>query len=836
MSSYYRIFLVIFLCSASSLAYEIALTRIFSVSLWYHFAFMIISIAMLGIGTSGTVLSLSSRLKNLSYVGIYSLLLGITISVSYIISNHVPFDPVRLSWSKIQIFYIGAYYLILSVPFFFTGLIIATSFYELSGKSGLVYGADLTGAGAGSIGVLLLTTFVAPENIVFLISSIALTASFIIGSKKLKVISFFLILLNIVILFFQPHFISLRMSPYKGLSTALRHPGAEHLKTYFSPYSRIDTFKSPAARFAPGLSFRYLEELPEQIGFSVDGGDLNAITAYDGMSSPPFIDYLPSALPYKIIMDEQLNKGKKPPDINDKRKKSSEDMKEVLILDPKGGLQCLVAENFGRLQVYKVESNPLIVEVIKKDYNDFSGGIYSTNTWTGLGRSWLSARNIKFDVIDISLTGASPSGIFGIAEDYRFTVEAFKEYVRHLKTDGIASINLFILPPSRTELRILTTAVRAMEELGIDELEKHFAAIRSWGTISLLIKKSAFTVSDIENLKSFSREMRFDLIFYPGIREEETNLYVRMPSNEYHQAFKDILNPESRTRFVREYLFDIAPVRDENPFFHYYLKFKNIGEIYRIMGEKWQYFIDEGYILPVIFTQILIFSVILLAIPVIPLIKNRNKVLASSIKKGIISGSSEPYSLYLLPYFAFLGIGFMFLEISMVHKMILPLENPSYAAATVLTSLLISSGIGSLLSYRIQTIRKPAVIIIIPILIILYSILLPGISDMVSTHSIPLKILFTSLFFMPVGIFMGIPFPLGLKILGENNESLIPWAWSINACFSVLSPVLTLMIAIGSGFRTVLWLGAFCYLLAFMVLNHFLKKLNQKKCRSQIQT
>ena len=851
MTNYPRIFFVIFLCSSSSLAYEIALTRIFSISLWYHFAFMIISIAMLGIGASGTVLSLYPKLRNISNIGIYSLLLGSGISLSYLLSNQIPFDPVKLSWSKIQLLYIGIYYITLSIPFFFTGLIVAAAFSFISQKSGLLYGADLLGAGIGSIGVLYLMTISGPDKAVFIISSIALSAAFIAGGKKLKTISLILALLNISLLFLNPFLINLRMSPYKGLQIALRYPGAEHLKTYFSPYSRIDTFRSSAVRFAPGLSLRYLDILPEQIGFSIDGGEINAITAVHGgncvspMSphslrgisqggqSPScaplaFLRYLPSALPYEVVNPHEsphtpLWKRDNPPKSPFSKGGFKGDFKsgkggfDVLILDPKGGLQAIVAGYYGSLNIYQIESNPLLVEVIKKDFNEFSGGIYSRNTWVGLGRSWLKYRDKAFDIIDIPMMGTAPSGSFGISEDYRFTVEAFKEYLRHLKPEGFLSINLFILPPPRIELRILNTIITAMEELGIKDSERHIAAIRSWGSICMLIKKLPFTLNEIENIKGFSKDLRFDLIHYPGIKEDETNIFVRMPLNEYFAAFKHVLSPETREQFMNAYIFDIKPVRDENPFFHYYLKLKNFKTIYKIVGEKWQYFVEEGYILPIIFMQVLILSSILILLPAITSIKAKVEV----EEKDNLNLS---LGLNLLPYFAFLGLGFMFVEISLIQKVILPLENPSYAVATVLSSILISSGIGSLLSYKVKGLRSPVVSIVISLLIFAYSIFFPTISDAISLHSMSVKIFIVFFIFLPVGLPMGIPFPTGLRILGEKNESLIPWAWAINGCFSVLAPILTIMLAMVIGFKIVLWLGALAYVMAFITLRNFLKK------------
>jgi hypothetical protein len=798
MNTQKKLFFIILLCSSSTLAYEITLTRIFSISLWYHFAFMIISIAMLGIGASGTFLSLFPKLGNASLLCTYCLFLGSGISLSYLLANQIPFDPVKLSWSKAQILYIGLYYITLSVPFFLTGLIVSQSLSLYSEKSGLIYSADLLGAGLGAAGILSVMAFTAPEKAVFILSSIALVATFFCGGRKLIMISIILIGINTSLIIFHPLFINLRISHYKGLQMALRYPGAEHLKTYYSSFSRIDTFSSPAVRFAPGLSFTYLEELPKQIGFSIDGGDINAITDVREKSALKFLQYLPSALPYEI------NKHMLPP-CSLLNKEDS-----FLIVDSGGGVQSLIADYYGFSNVYKTERNHLLREILQKDFHEFSCGIYSENTWTGLGRSWLKKINKHFEIIDISLMGSIPSGTFGISEDYRLTVEAFKEYITHLKPEGMMSINLFILPPARIELRIVDTAITALEERGIKDAENHIAAIRSWGTICILIKKSAFSSHEIETIKAFSGDLGFDLIYYPGIREEEINIHIRMPSNEYFTAFKNLLNPETRDDFIKNYVFDIKAVRDENPFFHYYLKMRNINDIYRIMGEKWQYLIEEGYILLAVFLQVFFISLILILLPTITLQKATAEIISSNLN--------------ILTYFAFLAIGFMSLEITFVQKMILPLENPSYAIATVLVSILTSSGIGSLLSYRLKSLGSSFICLIITFLIIVYSILLPVLSDIISPYPLPLKVIMAFFIIMPAGLLIGIPFPTGLKILGERNRSLIPLAWAINGCLSVLAPVLTVMIAIDFGFKRVLWLSALSYLLAFLNLRIFLKK------------
>lgn len=784
MTSDRKTSLTIFLCSAATLAYEVSLTRIFTISLWYHFAFMIISIAMLGFAASGAALALYPALKKIERLGSYSLLLGCAIPLSFLLANQVPFDPARLAWDRAEILAIGLLYLILAVPFFCTGLVISTALAVQSQRSGLLYGADLLGAGVGSLGVLLLLSLLSPERTVFILALGPLLASFAAGGTRLRTGAVLCAALSLAVFVRQPEFASLRISPYKGLQSALRFPGATPLKTYFSPFARVDTFNSPAVRFAPGLSLSYLDPLPRQTGLAVDGGDISAITAAGPGRALDFLDHLPSALPYLVG-----------------------NMGRALVLDPKGGLQVLVARRFGAGEIVKVESNPALVRVIRTDWRELAGGIYDDRTFTGLGRSWLKGKGERFDVIDISLMGTEAYGSFGIAEDYRFTVEAFREYLGHLRPDGVLGVNLYIIPPPRLELRILATMIAAMQEQGIRDPARHLALVRSWGTLCLLAKNSPLTAADIASIKAFAGKRWFDLVHYPGISAAEANVFVKMRSDDYFRAVADILSPERRERFLAEYLFDIAPVRDDRPFFHYFLKLDRIGDLYRFMGEKWQFFLEEGYIVPAVLAQVTLLSMVLLLLP------------RFSGKAVPRQGSGG----WLLPYFAFLGCGFMFVEISLIQKCILPLESPSHAVATVLAALLVSSGAGSLLGHRFPMLQAPPTVAVIALLVGIYGSILPDLSVAMAPLALPVKIGLVFLLTTPLGLLLGIPFPTGLRTLGEADPQLIPRAWVINGCVSVLSPLVAIMVATAMGFTPVLLLGGAAYLLAFVNLRLFLR-------------
>jgi len=778
------LYLSVFLLTSSILIFEISITRLFSIYLSYHFAFIVVSIAMLGIGSAGTVLSLhTDRLGALERRHpFYPFLTGITITISYIISNHIPFDPIRLSWDKIQVLYLLLYCSILSIPFFFSGGMIAGALYTMSRYAQWIYASDLLGAGAGSLLAIGLLNNGGPEYAIIVASTVSLISSITIGRARLRGACLTIIMINSLLLVLHPEFIETRISPYKNLPVALRYPGAEHMGTYNHSIARIDILKSPMIRFAPGLSLKYTYPLPEQVGIAVDGGEIYAVTTVSDKRALRFLDFLPSAIAYKLKQAER-----------------------VLVIDPKGGLPVLMARRNGVKYIHKVEGNPLIIKVMKGELGDLSGRIFNQDTWQGLGRNLITRMKEApmYDIIDISMTGTTVSGVFGMMEDYRYTVEAFKEYIRGLKEDGILSISMYLIPPPRRELRVLATAITALEEVGIEAPWRNIIAIRSWDTITILIKKAPFSAKEIREAGEFIRSRGFDFLYYPGIKEEESGVYIR-GRNEYFKGFSSIINPEDRDRFINEYLFDIRPVRDENPFFHYYLKTKNILRIYNLMGRKWLYFIDEGYLTPLLLTITTLLSTFMILLPVTFKLRVRE------------ARPADLLTLFL--YFCMLGLGFMFVEITLIQRHILILENPVYSLSVVLTTILASSGVGSLLSLRLESLQRPVILPILSCVMLIYSLIQAVLFKAVMPFHLSIKIPIIFISIIPIGVLMGIPFPMGIRLLGGHRASLIPLAWAINAFFSVIAPVITIMIAITIGFKGVLWLASGAYIIAWVSL------------------
>lgn len=792
----FSLFLGIFLTSTATLTLEISLTRLLSVAQWHHFAFMVVSMALLGFGASGSFLSLFPsflRREAPRTLAHGSWLFSLSVLITYLLSNLIPFDIARISWDRWQILYVFLYYLVFSVPFFFSGLVICSALAQWSALSGKLYFADLTGAALGCLLVLgLFGIFGGPGALLFssLLGGLAAIA-FNLRSKGIPILRWTWAGFLILLLILQPSFLDLRISPYKGLSAALRFPGARLLETHWNAFSRVDILDSPAARTAPGLSLEYLDPLPPQLAIAVDGERLNAITRFRGENEElKFIDFLPSSFPYQMTKPGR-----------------------VLIFEPMGGLEVLVALHHKTGEVVVVESNPTIVELLREKYREYSGGIFlrrETRVEVGDGRSFLRGSPAPFDLVVLPLTeslGASSTGLSSLHEDYRFTTEAFQDYLQALKPGGIISVTLYLLPPPRGELRLVSTVKEALERGG-KRPGDHLLAYRSWGTFTLLVKKEAIDPKEIRALKSFCQRLRFDLVHYPGMLREEANVYNRFKTPIYFDGIQRVLTEGEK--FYSVYPFDLSPTTDDRPFFQHYFRWGHLGEIYRLAGEKWQVLVEGGYLVPLVFFQALILSFLFIVLPLIFAKPQKQKA-------KVLGARPFPW----LCYFSALGLGFMFVEISLMQKFILFLGHPVYSISLVVFSLLVFAGLGSRLSMLIDLSSPRGLKLVLSLataLLFLYSFFLPQALPFFQGTPLFSRQIFTILLIAPLGLLLGMPFPLGIRLLGSRWQFLVPWAWCANGCASVVGSILPVIIALAWGFQAVFFLAAFLYAMSFLAV------------------
>ncbi len=803
MNKNIRIYLGIFLLSVSTLAYEVSLTRIFSITLWHHFSFMIISIALLGFGTAGTFLFFSKRLLKIESQKLLSeltLLYSILCFISFLAFNHIPFDPLRIIWDINQFLYIVIYYILFSIPFFFSGLVISASFTLFPLQVNTLYFSNLLGSGVGCIIALFVFYPKGETGAVLLISIIGVFSSLIFCRKGLlrTLLKCFLIVIFLYLFFNDFDF--LKISQYKDLPSSLLYDGAKLLKTRYNSFSRIDIIESPAVRSAPGLSLAYNKSIPEQIGITIDADNLNPITNFDGnMGNLEFTAYLPSALPYYI--------GKK---------------ENVLILDSKGGLDVLTAIYHNSKSITAVESNPMICNIINEDFGEFSGHIYSgkfINLITREPRSYVRSEKKRFDIVIYSAPlyqSPSSTGIYSLTEDYHFTEEAFKDYFNRLSDEGLLTISMYLFPPPRQEIKLANVIYSALKSLEIKYPQNHIAIISTWGTITFLVKHNSLNENDIVNLKYFCNKRRFDTVYFPGITKRDVNIYNKFDEPIYFNLISQVFNESSREKFLKDYLFDIYSVNDERPFFYHFFKMDKLIETYKIFRNKWQPFIESGYIVYAVFIQTFFLCLVIIFLP---LFFYRRKI---EIDKKI----KDFFPLFL--FFFFIGIAYMFIEISLIQKSILFLDKTVNAVSVVLSSILISSGLGSFSMGRVISYSKKnlyVITLILSIFLLIYALFINDVFNYFLGNIVLVRFVILFLLLSIPAYCMGMFFPFGITFIQSISPRLIPWAWAINGSASVLASILAVIIALSWGFRSVLITASLLYVISafFVFIQKFAK-------------
>ncbi len=789
----------IFLISSATLCLQISLTRYFSVSQHYHFAFWVVSIAFMGYGASGSFLTLFKSFSSVdrdTFLSYSSFIYSLTILLSFLLCNSVPFDFISISWDKNQIFFIFLLYFLLCVPFFFAGLTISFAISRVPRLVNRIYFSDLFGAGAGTLIALFVFLLKGDRGVIIFCSFLALFSSFLFSWRRRFTFRFLLLCLmsvEIALFLSSPSWLSFRISPYKALPIALKYPQAKHLLTRWNSISRVDIIDSPAIRFAPGLSLLYEKELPPQLGLSTDGGELSAITRIKDLEEPQleFLSYLPSSLAYSLTESPR-----------------------TLIIEPKGGLDVLSSLYFNASQIKVIEANPLTAKLLCQELAQFSGDLYNKkniHVVSAYSRAALKQDKDTYDLIVFSLTdvfGSTGTGLYGFSENYLYTTDSFAHILNRLSPDGLVSISLYLLPPPRQEGRILATWIDALERSEMDP-GSHIMAIRSWGTISFFIKKSPFSRLEIQKLKDFAGKCLFDLVYYPGIQIDETNIHIELEKPLYYNLTLQLLSPSERAKLYKNYLFQIKPVTDNRPFFFNFFKLNKLKATYKAMGKKWLPFLQGEFLVPLLLVQSIIIAFFLILLPIFVFRKAKNKI--------------RGFSPRIFLYFSLIGMAFMFLEITFIQKFILFLGHPLYSVSIIIFSLLFSSGLGSFFSKRIlgQNLKRnlQRSLLLCAVLIVLYLFLLPFLYESLIGFNLTLKIILTFLVIFPLGFLMGFPFPTGVRLLDQGEKRLILWAWATNAFSSVINSILALIIAFWGGYNFVLALAAGGYLLARFFLD-----------------
>lgn len=706
----------VFLLSGAILAYEVVLMRMFSIAQWHHFASMILSIALLGFGLSGTLLALwRERLRG----GFKLCAAGFVITAPLCtwLAQQIPFTPMLIVWQPRQLIFLFGIYLLLVVPFTLGALAIALALARARqlGAVGRTYAANLVGSGIGAVAGLALCFLPLP----------------------------------------------VQMSQYKGLEKALSMAEARILKTDFHPLGRVDVLHCPALRVAPGLSLGYTGWMPTQQVIFVDGeggSALNLATAED--AAMEYVQWLPSAAAYAVRPAGR-----------------------VLVIGVGGGAELHLAARQGAQELIGVEMHPVVAHLAAQNA-----------PWADVrvaeGRAFIRQTTNRFDLIQISLLDSlatSATGVGAANESYLYTVEALGEFIARLSEDGVLCVTRWLKTPPRDNVKLFATAVEALERMGAVEPAGQLMFVRGWATGTLLVKRTLFTDEEIARARRWAEERGFDVDYFPGAAERDVNLRNVMAAPEYFQAARSVLFGD-REEFFRDHLFNVRPATDERPYFFHFFRWMSAPHLLRTMGKEWVPFVEWGYIVLVAtLLQAVLASVVLIVLPL----------------RSAVGGSR----LTVFVYFACLGLGFMLLEIALLQKFILFLGHPLYSAAVVIATFLVFAGAGSTQAgRRVRSAGRPATVIAL-IAVGCAAGLSPLLNVFLAAQE-SVRVLLAVLLVAPPAFFMGMMFPLGL---GKITPRMLPWAWGVNGCFSVIGAALASVLAMDFGFSAVMLTSAALY-------------------------
>lgn len=741
------LFAGIFLISLSGLVLEVAITRIFSAAIWYHYAFVAVSVALLGLGASGLAVQYGQKriggnwAENLAIVSALAIVafIPVTLYVMHALASQTSYLPLFM--------------LLFAVPFFLIGIIVSAAFNAFAAVAGRLYAADLIGASAGALLVVLFLVLTGGEGAVLAVGVIAAVTAVIFSrisrSTKKTIISIAFVGFASSLLFVN-HFTQVFAIPtdptaLKDLPIYLReHPGSEIVKTEWNSFSRIDVVEG--GRGDEGLVAKVF----------IDGGAGTNIITWDGdVGSRQELTTWMHYLPYRMMDDPK-----------------------VLVIGSGGGRDVVAALVSGSTDVTSVEINPIIFETVKS-YGSRAGNVYTqedVRAHVDEGRSFITRTEEKYDIIYIPFvdTWASvSSGGLGVSENFLYTLEGFEQYYDHLTDRGkIVTVRWLIDTP-----RFVSTYVKLLEQHGVpqEEVYRHLIVVTSdsltedpSGTMAVF-SKAPFTDEEIRYFSTSFARHGYKPVLIPG--EVMREPYAQLLSGDIGlEQFYSLFDTKAYY------------VTDDSPYFLSYEK-----------------------PMPDAVRNLLNYSiVIVIAFLLVPFAWLRKK----GAGKSMIGIGS------MISYFAALGMGFILIELALLQKLILLLGNPTTTFAILLFTLLASSGSGSLVSSRfVKNNTKNLAFVISGIIALgtLYLMLLPSAIYSVIGEAFEAKVAVSVAILAPIGFLMGMPLPTGMRLLKAHRPERIPWMWAVNGAFSVLGAVLAVALGILYGSSVAMALGISVY-------------------------
>lgn len=780
-----RAYRALYLVSLAIIGFQIALMQVLSLAQWPHFATVVISVALLGFGCSGTLLAVA-RPWMLAHRR--RLLPGLLLACAATMTAALPlthglfggFDVYLLPVDGRQFWLLLATQLTMSVPMLCGALAIGLLFISRTERIGSLYFANLFGSACGGIVALALLQWLPPSRVPGLFALLPLLAALPRGCRTPPA-AWLAVAAAVGAGIAWPPAPSL--SPYKPISYALSLPGARISAQQPSAYGLLQRVEAPALRYAPELSLAFAGEVPPQPMIYANGDLLGPAPGAGFDDAARLLDASPRALPWAIALPAR-----------------------VLIADAGSGVEARYARLRGASAVVALQRH--------RDLPAFIAAPGRTDpgiSWPAADARTVLAQGDRFDLILLPTIGTrgGDAGLGALAQDYLLTTEGMGAMWQRLSTGGMLSIGCWIDEPPRYPLRLAATLVTLLEAAGVDQPAAHLAAVRSWASITFVVTREPLDAAAIGAVRGFARDLQLDPALLPGLRPEEREHFHALGDAPL-LALLDTIVRGDRQALTAAYPFRLQAATDDRPFFSQFLRWRSLGQLAPLIEQRQLPAVALGYLLIALsLLQLLAASTLLIAGPLVWAAARRQlgSTRALPPRRG---------GLACALYFGCLGLGFMCFEIALLHHLAFYLGEPVFAAAAAIGLMLLFAGIGSYLTGREPTPmpgpRRAA--LAVACLIALLAGLLPAATEATAALGLAAKLTLAVALIAPAALLMGAPFPTALRQLSRTRPDLLPWAWGINGYLSVLATPLATLIALEAGFSRVMLLAALSYALA----------------------
>jgi len=810
-------YLGLFSVAMATLMYEILLTRIFSVTMWYHFAFMAISIAMFGMTVGAIIVYLFPNYfraeKTHQQLALSSLLFAISIVGSFVFHLFVPFIAAGAHWAEALMHVVGTY-VVISIPFIFSGIAVCLALTKFTQKVSKLYAFDLCGAAAGCVLLGALLNYADGPSAVFFIAGFAAVSGFLFalggskgGGKPFNGIALGSLICAIGLIAFASlnSYMADQQKPLLRLRWVHGYIEPVPLFEKWNSFSRVKIAGDPNDMHRPyawGLTSKWPQDKKaSEMELMIDAGANTWLTKFDG--DPSKVEYLKHDLT-NIVHYIRPNA-------------------RMLIVGVGGGRDVLSALIFKQKWIEGIEINNNIIYAVNKYFGDYTGHLdrYPNVKFANdEARSYIARSKDKFDIIQISLIdtfAATAAGAFVLTEHSLYTIEAWRSFLNHLEPDGVLTISRWYFKSRPVEMyRLVSLATAALKDQGVENPRKNIVIVAAMGGASggrgmdgigtMLVSKKPFSEADLEKVTNFAKENLFEIVLSPATSIDEN--------------FAKITEAKDLEPLLETFPVNISPPNDDSPYFFHMLRFRDIFNANLWANGTMSHNPMAVSVLGLLTITVIILTSLCIVVP-----------LLLRMKSAPLRGSAP-----LLFYFGMIGFGFMFVEISQMQRLIVFLGHPVYGLSVVLFTLLLASGLGSFitgnlsLSEKMTSFNSPVMrfgaLLIVPVI---FGSVTPMLIANFSAAETVVRIAIAVALLFPLGLYMGMAFPIGMLMAGGAQKELTPWLWGINGATSVCASVVAVAIALNFGITATFWCGAACYLFAFLFL---LWDFNSKKASS----